>query len=76
MEKPALELFTNVTFVKRDEGVSVSQVTGLGGALLGCIFLSSVFFHPASTVCTNTPGDILRYNRNSAIYLAFIAEKA
>lgn len=49
MEKPALELFTNVTFVKRDEGVSVSQVTGLGGALLGCIFLSSVFFftlHP------------------------------
>lgn len=46
MEKPALELFMNVTFVKRDEGVSAFRVTGLGGALLGCIFLSSVFFSP------------------------------
>lgn len=33
MEKPALELFKNVTFVKRDEGVSASWKTGLGGAL-------------------------------------------
>lgn len=71
MEKPALELFTNVTFVKRDEGALASWVTGLAVS-------SSVqcFFHPTSTVCTNTPGDILRYNRNSSIYLTFIAAKS
>lgn len=71
MEKPALELFTNVTFVKRDDGGGCLGVLEdrLGrGSARGGFSLVSCFFHPASTVCTNTPDDILRYNRNRRIY--------
>lgn len=81
MEKPALELFTNVTFVKRDEGGGCLGVLEdkLGrGSGTGWIFPGLVFFHPASTVCTNnrdtteTAGFIIGINCREGLSLSSV----
>jgi len=70
VEKPALEFFTNVTFMKREEeeGAWHPGRQACEALCTGWIFPGLAFFHPASTVCTNTLGDLLRCNSNTRIY--------